>query len=304
VVLEDISLADAPAVEMGRATAADPGQPPFSFSIAYDPDAVDAAHTYAVRARITVDGRLFFTTDRVAPVLTLGHDDQVELLLVRSARGADEATGTGPMRGMFRYLADAALFTDCATARRLPVAMEGDYLALERAYLEGRSEPGTEVLVTFRGRVEERPAMEGDRRVDTVIVEELEGVWPGETCGNPGATEALEDTYWKLTRLRGAPVRVLEDRREPHLVLRSQETRVTGFGGCNGFGGSYELDGERLSLGPLMGTMMACPGAMDQEHAFMTALEAVRSWRIEGQHLELLDEEGERLLRLEARAFP
>ena len=59
-----------------------------------------------------------------------------------------------------------------------------------------------------------------------------------------------------------------------------------------------------LTFGPLMGTMMACPGVMDQEHAFLTALEAVRSWRIEGQHLELLDEQGEPLLRLEARAFP
>jgi len=36
---------------------------------------------------------------------------------------------------MFRYLADAAQFEECLTGRSYPVAMEGDYLALERAYL-------------------------------------------------------------------------------------------------------------------------------------------------------------------------
>ena len=39
-VLEDVSLADAPAVELGRATIADPGSPPFAFDIAYDPAAI------------------------------------------------------------------------------------------------------------------------------------------------------------------------------------------------------------------------------------------------------------------------
>ena len=36
-VLEDVSLADAPAIELGRATLADPGNPPFEFEIDYDP---------------------------------------------------------------------------------------------------------------------------------------------------------------------------------------------------------------------------------------------------------------------------
>lgn len=38
-----------------------------------------------------------------------------------------------PVSGMFTYFADAALFVHCATGRTYPVALEGDYLALERA---------------------------------------------------------------------------------------------------------------------------------------------------------------------------
>ena len=37
------------------------------------------------------------------------------------------------MTGEFRYMADAALFTECHTQRTYPVAMESDYLALEKA---------------------------------------------------------------------------------------------------------------------------------------------------------------------------
>jgi len=229
-------------------------------------------------------------------------------LLVAAAGCRDQAVDAdadaGAMRGMFRYLADAAVFSDCVTGQRLPVAMAEGYISLERAYLEARPEPGGEMLVSFAGRIEERPPMEGDGTVPTVVVERYEGVWPGETCGNAGMTEALENTYWKLTRLGDRPVRVLVDHREAHLVLQKEEGRAVGTGGCNRVGGGYELADVRLTFGDMMSTRMACPEIMEQEYAFLQALAAVASWRIEGQHLELLDADGERLLRLEARAFP
>jgi uncharacterized lipoprotein YbaY/heat shock protein HslJ len=305
VVLEDVSRADALAVTVSRHVDEQPGQPPFSFSVAYDRGAIDPDRAYAVRARVTVGGQPFFTTDQVYPVLTRGYGSHVDLLLVAS-RGTETAVQEGPvpLSGMVRYLADAAIFTDCATRRRLPVAMVGDYVALERAYLEARPEPGAELLASFWGRIVDRPAMEGEGGAASVVVEQFEGVWPGETCGNPGMTESLEDTYWKLTRLGALPVRVHPDFREPHLVLRSAEGRVAGSSGCNGVGGAYELDGDALRFGEFMSTMMACPGIMEQERAMVQALGRVARWRIEGQHLDLLDEGGDRLMRLEARAFP
>jgi copper homeostasis protein (lipoprotein) len=50
------------------------------------------------------------------------------------------------MRGMFQYMADAALFHECATGRKLPVAQEEGYLDLERTYLETRETPGQPIL--------------------------------------------------------------------------------------------------------------------------------------------------------------
>jgi heat shock protein HslJ len=47
---------------------------------------------------------------------------------------------------------------------------------------------------------------------------------------------------------------------------------------------------------------MACPEGMETEREFMTALEQVRSWKIFGEYLELLDSNGGFLARFEARA--
>ena len=52
-------------------------------------------------------------------------------------------------RGEFRYLADSATFTDCATGLRWQVAMTADYLAMERNYQQYRSAPGAPLLVSF-----------------------------------------------------------------------------------------------------------------------------------------------------------
>jgi putative lipoprotein len=79
--LEDVSIADARAVELGRTTIAQPGESPIGFTIEFDPGNVDPRHRYAVRAQIRVDGELWFTSDSMYPVLTPGAGRRVELAL-------------------------------------------------------------------------------------------------------------------------------------------------------------------------------------------------------------------------------
>jgi len=63
VQLADVSLADAPATVIGERKIAPAGQVPIRFEIGFDPKAVLPGRTYALQARITVDGRLLFITD-------------------------------------------------------------------------------------------------------------------------------------------------------------------------------------------------------------------------------------------------
>jgi copper homeostasis protein (lipoprotein) len=204
------------------------------------------------------------------------------------------------MTGMYRYMADAAMFTECRSRRRMPVAQEQDNAALEAAYTRARREPGEEILARLEGQIALRPKMEGDGAQPTLVVERFIKVWPGESCEAPVATAHLEDTYWKLTRLGNAAVLADDKQREPHVVLRSQDRRLGGSGGCNRLLGGYELDGDTLTFGQMATTKMACAQGMDTEQAFLEALTQVKTWKIVGAHLELFDASGNLLARFEA----
>jgi copper homeostasis protein (lipoprotein) len=205
---------------------------------------------------------------------------------------------------MFIYMADAPGVTLCADGRRMPVAMEADYLALERAYTSlPRRVPGAEVLVTLEADVQSRPSAEpGQPPRPTLVVRRFDGVWPGESCPSPQSWTALRETYWKATRLSGRPVSVFEGGSEPHLVLDLGELRVTGSAGCNRFMGSLLIEGDSLALGRLSTSRMACPLGMGQERVFLDTLEKVAFWKLDGRHLDLFDSQRRPVARFEAAA--
>ncbi len=120
-------------------------------------------------------------------------------------------------------------------------------------------------------------------------------------ASSSAVTDPLESTYWKLIDLGGAPLTAASGPAEPHLILNSETLRAGGAGGCNRLTGSYKLNGDRLSLGPMASTMMACTEGMETEKAFLEALGRVSGWRIAGHQLELLDTAGKVVARFEAR---
>jgi copper homeostasis protein (lipoprotein) len=205
--------------------------------------------------------------------------------------------------GMFRYMADAPRFRDCRSGLQWPVAMSDDYRALERAYIERRAAPGSELLVSVNGRIEQWPKMEGGGTQPTMIVEKFVRAMPGETCkeSKESAPRAgLANTRWRPVRIGDRPVSVSGQRREPWIVLDSRSNRVTGSGGCNQFAGSYEAGRGTLRFGPLISTKVACPSS-DTETAFFRALGDTRRYRVLSRVLELLDDGGRLLVRLEER---
>jgi len=95
--LEDVSKADAPVEVIGQTRIDRPDNPPFRFEITYDPARIMASHRYVVRARILVNGKLFFTTDQNYPVLTAGHGNEVALLLRRAGSSGPVGKGAEPL---------------------------------------------------------------------------------------------------------------------------------------------------------------------------------------------------------------
>ena len=209
-----------------------------------------------------------------------------------------------PLAGMFNYMADATGITLCADGQRLPVAMEGDYKALEAAYRSAATKPGQPLLASFDGVIVQRPSMEASQPPRaTVIVERFGNVWPRETCGNALADSPLRGTYWKLVRLDDSPVSAGARQQEAHLIFANDAPRLGGSGGCNRLTGAFELEGDKLRFSRMAGTMMACPEGMEQEKRFIDTLGQVERYRIRGSHLDLLDAQGVTRARLEAVAL-
>jgi copper homeostasis protein (lipoprotein) len=205
------------------------------------------------------------------------------------------------LTGMFTYMADAATITLCVDGQRLPVAMEGDYRALEAAYLKAKLQPGKPLLASFEALITQRQSMEDGRPPQTaLVVERFIAVWPRESCGNTLAASPLRGTYWKLVRLGDEPVTAAEKQREVHLIFADEELLVTGSGGCNRVTGSFEFDGDRLRFGRMASTRMCCPDGMDNEKRFLEALEHVERYRIRNSNLEFLDRTGAVSARFEA----
>jgi copper homeostasis protein (lipoprotein) len=205
--------------------------------------------------------------------------------------------------GEMIYLADAARFTECLTGRDYPIAMEGEYLQLERAYLETVREPGARLYVTFEGTIRDRPKMDGPGAERTIVVSRFINAWPDQQCERAQAHASLTNTYWRIDRLDGKPVERVEDRREPHLILRREEIDLT-YGatvGCNQMGGTFALDGEKIQFRPGVSTLMACTPALDATEKLLgEVLTRTARWRISGGTLELFDSSGKSVGLFEA----
>ena len=262
-----------------------------------------------------------WSVDPVRRTLTLGGAEKpIELRIIGAdklgltgeegkeyvLKAADEVRPFDPhlrLRGMLNYVGEEARFTECLTGRDYPLILdEGDFEALEHAYLAAGAEAGGAIMASFDGGIVSTPEEgEDGGMVPKVLVERFIGIWPGETCEAPVGEASLANTYWKILRLGQTELSAGEGQREPTLMLREGDPRFSATVGCNQILGGYTLEADRLAfqLGPQ--TAMACPEPLDAwERQLTEVLTGSVAWRIDGQTLELLDGGGNPLALLQA----
>ncbi len=109
---------------------------------------------------------------------------------------------------------------------------------------------------------------------------------------------SMTNTYWKLVQLNGVAVEPGEGK-ELHMILRGED-QVGGYAGCNQFTGSVTLSGDAISFGPIASTRRMCADAMQQEDAFLQALENAQRYTISGESLAIENAGGEVTMRFAA----
>lgn len=102
-------------------------------------------------------------------------------------------------------------------------------------------------------------------------------------------TNGITEKYWKLKTLEGQEVKMAENQeREIYFTLKNEENQVTGFSGCNTFGGSYGLEeGNRIRFSNMLSTLRACPDVDVNEPEFLKVFELTDNYRIDGDTLSL-----------------
>ena len=119
-------------------------------------------------------------------------------------------------------------------------------------------------------------------------------------CGDAGPG-APGDGVWLLESLDGQPIF-----EESTITLRITGNQLDGFGGCNRYGGAFDVetpvagaDGD-FSIPPFLVTEKWCGFVdradsdviVDQEDAYISALTQGERYRVAGGRLEILDGEG------------
>ncbi|RYE42564.1 MAG: META domain-containing protein, partial [Sphingobacteriales bacterium] len=69
-----------------------------------------------------------------------------------------------------------------------------------------------------------------------------------------------------------------------------EDGSVSGKSFCNGFGGSYTLQGDSLKFGPLMGTKMYCEQVGSAETNFLNDMALVNRVAIKSGKLHLMQD--------------
>ncbi len=124
------------------------------------------------------------------------------------------------------------------------------------------------------------------------------------TDRSTGATNVrrkLVGTDWVVESIGDKPVILTDVRERLHLKLSETDSKVAAHGGVNRFGGSYKVDSDKLTFGPMISTKMAGPAELNtQEAAFASAFAKVNGYTLSDNTLTLKQDQIE-LMTLTAK---
>ena len=115
---------------------------------------------------------------------------------------------------------------------------------------------------------------------------------PPAAGSGPSFRDSVSGVDWELVEVNGQTASTGAGGRRATLRFDADSARVSGFGGCNRYSGTYTLDGDSLVFGPLVMTRMACTEGMQLESKLSTALVATRRYELSSTQLKLFGSSG------------
>ena len=107
------------------------------------------------------------------------------------------------------------------------------------------------------------------------------------SCGQ--APSPLNNATWELVAVNG---NVIEEPNMP--ILRFGEGNLEGKGFCNSYSADYQVNGDALTIAPIVATEMACEDVVFNilEREYLTTLNGATRYSVDGDTLQLFDANG------------
>lgn len=120
----------------------------------------------------------------------------------------------------------------------------------------------------------------------------------------PGVGNVLANTRWRLVSFGepGAETPVVEG--STVTLEFGAGGQVGGSGGCNSYGGQYQVQDSAVSFSEIVSTLMACADerVMQQEQQYLAALQLAGQFELAGQRLTIQYNGGRGVLNFEPAA--
>jgi len=188
--------------------------------------------------------------------------------------------GCNNFTGSYTVDGDTLTVGPLATTRKMCSEPEG-VMETEQAFL---TDLGNAASFTFFG--------------DTLTILDKDG---GKLLvAKPAETLSITSTPWRLQSFNnGKGAMVTSVATEKITAIFGEDGKVAGNAGCNDYNGSYEIDGNTITISPLASTRKMCSepaDVMNTEQTFLQNMTNAATFSIENDMLTLFDNEGTKLL--------
>lgn len=110
-----------------------------------------------------------------------------------------------------------------------------------------------------------------------------------------GASTSIQG-QWKLVSYNQTPAMA-----DVETSIEFKDGQLSGNVGCNGFGGDYSVDGDTITFGPIVSTMMFCEAVAEQESSVLAVFQESASFGLDGNMLTIISTDGNLVIVLERK---
>ena len=107
-------------------------------------------------------------------------------------------------------------------------------------------------------------------------------------CAAPSSGSGALQGTWKLTQYGSSDVMMPAVEDADASLTFADDGTVSGSGGCNSLGGTYEVKGSEITFGQMTSTLMACDDARNAQESFVTqVLTGTAQYEVKDQTLTI-----------------